>query len=88
VTIQPTVAGLLVILLERSAGWWPETEAVRRLTRAACMTLAFSVCAGCASLQDMRPWAGIELHDKATRAAMPRWQDAGRLWIGFKARFE
>lgn len=49
--------------------------------------LVSAVLAGCASLQDVRPWAGIELHDQATRAAMPRWQDAGRLWIGIRGRF-
>ncbi len=55
---------------------------MRRAVLIACALLT-----GCATLQDVRPWAGIELWDESTRAAMPRWQDAGRVWVGVKANF-
>jgi hypothetical protein len=47
-----------------------------------CLTLA-----GCASLSEVRPWAGIQMRDEATRAADATWLGIGQLWIGFKAHF-
>jgi hypothetical protein len=42
---------------------------------------------GCTSLSEIRPWFGVDLKDENTRMADPHWQDAGTLWLGFKALF-
>ncbi len=51
------------------------------------LVMLFLTLAGCASLSDFRPYAGLVMKDDATRAADPGWYGIGQLWIGFKSHF-